>query len=99
MIFAAALCWLSIHTASANNMPQTFGPEMKIVVSAKKIWLVHDETPVKHLAVQIRNAEGKVVIEQIFSSKNADWSLDICTLAEGEYQILVGGEVVRKFEL
>ena len=65
-------------------------PEVKIIVSARRIWLIADEMPVKNLPVKIFNAAGKVVVDKQFSSKTADWSLDLTVLPAGEYTVVAG---------
>ena len=71
--------------------------EYKVIISEKKIWIMADETPVAKLLVQIKDQKGKVVIEKTFSSKNADWSLSVTDLADGEYSIWIGSEKSTTF--
>lgn len=92
-IFATALiCFFFrlLPAASASHLP--VDPAVKVVVSAKRIWLVADEMAVKNLTVQVMDQKGKVVLEKNFSSKIADWSLSIDQLPEGSYSIQVGAQ-------
>ena len=73
-------------------------PDVKVVVSQKRIWLVTDEISVKSLTVQVLNAQGKVVMEKHLSSKMTDWSLRIESLPEGKYSVLVGDKKVTDFQ-
>jgi hypothetical protein len=72
--------------------------DLKIVVSQKRIYLVTDEMPMKCLKIKITNAAGKVVQEQCFSSKCAEWFLNIESLPKGEYSLHVGADRVEKFQ-
>lgn len=72
--------------------------EVKIVISAKKIWFVADEMPVKSLHIKVTNNEGKVVLEKCLTSKSADWSLNVESLPKGDYTILVGKDRTVKFK-
>jgi hypothetical protein len=80
--------------------PSSFfgGSEVKVVVGAKRIWLVADEMSVKSLTVQVLNETGKIVMEKQFSSKNADWSLRIESLPEGNYSVMVGDKKMTDFK-
>ena len=98
ILFALLLCGLSASTLSATSPCPTCGTDLKVVVTPKKVWFVHDETPMKYLNVQIQDAAGKVLIEKGFDQKNGDWSVDIAALPEGKYRVAVGGEVVKRFE-
>lgn len=73
-------------------------PTVKAIFSAKRIWLVTDEMPVKKLTVQVFDANGKVVLEQHFSSKTANWSLDVETLPAGRYSLQVGTDAPINFK-
>ncbi|MBC7777189.1 MAG: hypothetical protein H7246_17285 [Phycisphaerae bacterium] len=69
--------------------------DIKVVVSQKRIWLVADEMPMKCLKTQIKNAEGKIVLEKCFSSKCAEWFLNIEALPKGEYTLYLGDRVEK----
>lgn len=71
--------------------------DIKIVVAQKRIWLVADEMPMKCLKTQIKNAKGEVVLEKCFSSKCADWYLDIERLPKGDYTLHLGANRIEKF--
>lgn len=90
---------LSISATIAANDSSIQGndPEIKVVVSQKRIWLVTDEISVKCLTVQVLNEQGKVVVEKHFSSKMTDWSLRIESLPEGKYSVLIGDKKVTDF--
>jgi hypothetical protein len=77
-----------------GNLPT----EIKIVFSQKRIWLLADEMPMKCLKTQIKNEEGKIVFEKCFTSKCADWSLNIESLPKGEYTLYLGTNQVEKFK-
>ncbi len=98
-IFATALiCFFFnlLQPVSASNIQAD--PEVKVIVSAKRIWLVADEMAVKSLMVQVRDQKGNVVLEQNFSSKITDWSLSIDQLPKGCYTVQVGGQKATSFK-
>lgn len=91
--------FLSLNHALANTTAyQHNDPEIKVVVSQKRIWLVTDEISVKNLTVQVMNEQGKIVMEKTLSSKMTDWSLNIESLASGKYSVMVGSKKVTAFE-
>jgi hypothetical protein len=79
---------------NADNSPA----DIKIVFSQKRIWLLADEMPMKCLNTQIKNAAGTIVFEKCFTSKCADWSLNIEALPKGEYTLYLGNNQVEKFK-
>ncbi len=86
------------QNASASTPNITGGdPDVKVVVSQKRIWLVADEISVKSLTVQVLNEQGKVVMEKHFSSKMTDWSLRIESLPDGKYSVMVGNKKMTDF--
>ena len=95
------LClFLSLNHANPLSAAASFfgqDPDIKVVVSQKRIWLVTDEISVKSLTVQVMNAKGKVVMEKNFSSKMTDWSLQIASLPEGTYSVMVGSKKMTEF--
>ena len=72
--------------------------DIKVVVSQKRIWLVADEMPMKCLKAHIKNSEGKIVLEKCFSSKGAEWFLNIEALPKGNYTLHLGADQVEKFK-
>ncbi len=92
----ALFCALFLQINFAATVPQ-HEPEVKVIVTPRRIWLVADETPVKSLTVQVLNLEGKVVLEQHFSSKTADWSLDLQALPTGRYSVVAGTQDPIRF--
>jgi hypothetical protein len=90
---------LSLSQTLSASTPNTWGgdPEIKVVVGAKRIWLVADEISVKCLTVQVQNEQGKVVMEKYLSSKVADWSLNIESLPNGKYSVVIGGKKMQSF--
>jgi len=72
--------------------------DIKIVFSQKRIWLLADEMPMKCLNTQIKNEAGSIVFEKCFTSKCADWSLNIEALPKGEYTLYLGTDRVEKFK-
>ena len=95
------LClFLSLNHATTSTAATFFGgePEVKVVVSQKRIWLVTDEISVKNLTVQVMNEKGKVVMEKTFSSKMTDWSLQIGSLPEGKYSVMIGRKKMTEFQ-
>lgn len=72
--------------------------DIKVVVSQKRIWLVADEMPMRCLKTQVKNAEGKIVLEKCFTSKMSDWFLNIEALPKGEYTLYLGSERTEKFK-
>ena len=71
--------------------------DIKVVVSQKRIWFVTDEMPMKCLKTKIMNAKGKIVQEKCFSSKTAEWFLNIEALPKGDYTLHLGENRVEKF--
>ncbi len=96
-ILVALICALFLQIAPATAATVTQFPEVKVVVSARRIWLVADEMPVKNLQVQVFNVAGKVVLDKKFSSKTADWSLDLTALPAGEYTVVAGKQAPVHF--
>lgn len=86
------------QTASAATTTLGGDPEVKVIVSQKRIWLVADEISVKNLTVQVLDERGKVVLEKQLSSKSADWSLRIEALPEGKYSVKVGSKKMADFK-
>lgn len=84
----------TIHQENKGGDPS----DLKVVVSQKRIWLIADEMPVKCLKTQIKDASGKVVLEKCFSSKCAEWFLNIESLPKGEYTLYLGTERIEKFK-
>jgi len=72
--------------------------DFKVVISQKRIWFVADEMPMKCLKTHIKNSEGKIVLEKCFSSKCAEWFLNIEALPKGEYTLHLGADHVEKFK-
>lgn len=83
------------QTATAAN--GSGSGDVKIVISAKKIWFIADEIPVKCLCVKVKDNAGKVVLEKCLNSKTADWSLNVESLPKGEYTLVVGKDRTLKF--
>jgi hypothetical protein len=80
---------LNHDTATLSHTSSNPG-DVKVVISHKRIWFVADELPLKCLKTRVIDAKGKVVIEKCFTSKSAQWSLDIEALPKGEYTLVVG---------
>lgn len=72
--------------------------ELKVVISQKRIWFVADEMPMKCVKASVKNDEGETVLEKCFSSKNADWSMNIEALPKGDYTLHIGSNRVEKFK-
>lgn len=85
-------------SAPAATTTRQHDPEIKVVVSQKRIWLITDEISVKNLTVQVVNEQGKTVMEKQFSSKTSDWSLRIETLPAGKYSVLIGSKKMTEFK-
>lgn len=80
------------------QLPSHAGDEVgdiRVVVSQKRIWFIADEMPMKCLKTQVKNAEGKAVIEKCFTSKCADWFLNIEALPKGDYTLHLGDRVEK----
>ncbi len=92
--FLPAKAW----QAGAKAYKVTDPIDINVVVSQKRIWLVADERPMKCLKAQIKNAEGKIVLEKCFTSKCADWFLNIEALPKGDYTLHLGADYVEKFK-
>ncbi|MBL7803657.1 MAG: hypothetical protein JNL02_07985 [Saprospiraceae bacterium] len=80
------------HTAAF--FPQT---EVEVVITQKRVLLITDELPVKSLAVQVIDAANRVVKEKNFTSKTADWALDVSDLPNGTYTLQVGDQAPVAF--
>lgn len=76
------------QTASAP--PEKSFPYIEVVVTQERIWLMADEKPVQDLPVQVTDANGVVVLQQVFDSKTTEWALDVSALPAGKYKILIG---------
>ncbi|HNE29715.1 MAG TPA: hypothetical protein PKL15_12685 [Saprospiraceae bacterium] len=81
--------------AFAHNTPVT--TDIDVVITQKRILFIADELPVKHLAVQVIDAAHHVILQQDFSSKTADWSLDVSDLPSGTYTLQVGNQAPIPF--
>ncbi len=92
--------FLSLYQTTAAPNSTTWGndPDVKVVVSPKRIWLVTDEISVKSLTVQVLDEQGKVVMEKQFSSKMGDWSFRIDALPQGKYSVMVGTKKMTDFK-
>ncbi len=95
--FITLFCALFLQMTTATAAPAQNDPEVKVIVSPRRIWIVTDEMPVKSLTVQVLDTAGKVVMEQKFSSKTADWSLDLQTLPAGRYSVVAGAQEPIRF--
>jgi hypothetical protein len=111
--FAALIFTLTINHLSLSASAKTAFPsapnakvvaskggdptDIRIVFSAKRIWLVADEMPMKCLKAQVKNAAGEVVVEKCFSSKTSDWSLNVEALPKGDYTLHLGTTRTEKF--
>lgn len=93
----ALFCALFLQMNTAAATTPSNDPEVKVIVSPRRIWLVTDEMPVKKLTVQVLDTAGKVVMEQHFSSKTADWSLDLQALPAGRYTVVAGAQEPIRF--
>jgi hypothetical protein len=76
--------------SAAQLHADTLPGDIRVVVSEKRIFFVADETPYTNLSVKIKDNSGKTLIQKQFNSKNADWSLDVSQLPQGNYTLLVG---------
>lgn len=81
----------SVQTLSSDPL------DYKIVVSQKRIYFLTDEMPLKCLKVKVVNADKKTVLEHCFSSKSAEWFLNIESLPKGDYVVHIGSSVVEQF--
>ena len=90
--------FVGTENISVSN-PTNLDPiDIKVVVAQKRIWLIADEMPMRCLKTQIKNADGKVVLEKCFTSKSAEWFLNIEALPKGEYTLHLGTDQVEKFK-
>lgn len=88
---------LTLSVAAFAHIPQGATSQVEVVITQKRILLVADELPVKHLAVQIFDAAHQVIMEKDFSSKTADWSIDVSDLPTGSYSVQVGTQAPIAF--
>ncbi|MCC7465179.1 MAG: hypothetical protein IT261_02860 [Saprospiraceae bacterium] len=72
--------------------------DLRVVFSQKRIYLVTDEMPMKCLKIKVCNAVGETVIEKCFSSKCAEWFLNIESLPKGDYTLYIGDQRTEKFK-
>lgn len=91
---------IGLQPISANANPNTLhnGPDIKVVVGSKRIWLMTDEVSVKSLTVQVTNEQGQPILEKHLSSKTTDWSLNIESLPKGKYSVNIGGKTMTQFD-
>ena len=93
--FFFLVCLFSFSTLAGL---QAAGPDgVSVIVGEKKIWLVAEEFPFDNLSVRILDANGKVVLEQVFTPKDRNWSLDLSQLPSGNYTLRHGQDGVKKF--
>lgn len=88
---------VTINLLAANSYPAAPG-DVQIVVTEKKIWFVAEETPLKKMDIQIVDQNGLVVAQKQLNAKCADWSLDLKTVAAGQYDIYIDQILVKHFE-
>jgi hypothetical protein len=96
------LCACTPATAAATTVA-TYQMErdpldLRVVFSQKRIYLVADEMPLKCLKIKVCNAVGEAVIEKCFSSKCAEWFLNIESLPKGDYTLYIGDQRMEKFK-
>ena len=96
--FNAALYTPQTIQCAANNTQGGDPIDIKVVVSQKRIWLVADEMPMKCLKTVVKNSIGEVVLEKCFTSKCADWFLNIEALPKGDYTLHLGEKQVESFK-
>jgi hypothetical protein len=72
--------------------------DIQVIVTQKKIWLITDEAPVKHLLVELVNEQGKIVLKREYSSKVVDWSLDVRDLPSGDYRLFLDTRLAKTFQ-
>lgn len=90
LVFVVGFIYHHWAQTSYKDAPAPNYPFVEVVVTQEKIWLMPDERPLDTLPVQVVNAEGEVVMQQLFCSKTKDWSMDIADLPTGKYKILIG---------
>lgn len=90
---ATCQCATETSVQSLSSDPMDY----KIVVSQKRIYFLTDEMPLKCLKVKVVNADKKSVLEHCFSSKSAEWFLNIESLPKGDYTLHIGNSIVEKF--
>lgn len=95
-IFSFLLTLTLAFAAFAHNNPVA-ASDIDVVITQKRILIITDELPVKHLAVQVIDAANHVILQKEFSSKTADWSLDVADLPSGTYTLQVGSEAPIAF--
>lgn len=92
----------ALMTIGSLYAQRSFGsgvePELKAIISAKRIWIVGDETPIKQIAVKVLDKKGAVVAQHPYSSNIVNWSMDIQQLPSGHYSLFIGDKKVREFE-
>ncbi len=88
---------LTLSVAAFAHTTPVATSQVEVVITQKRILLVADELPVKHLAVQIFDATNRVIMEKDFTSKTADWSIDVSELPTGTYTVQVGTQTPVPF--
>lgn len=97
-LFSFLLClMLAFAPAALSAINPPTASEVEVIITPQRILLVADELPVKSLGVQIFDATSRVVMTQQFSSKTADWSLDVSALPVGSYTVQVGDQAPVPF--
>lgn len=93
-------CIPAISAAASNAafLPESDPLDIRVVFSQKRIYLVTDEMPLKCLKIKVCNAAGEPVIEKCFSSKCAEWFLNIESLPKGDYTLYIGNQRMEKFK-
>ncbi len=87
-----------ISICDSGDSEDTVPIDIKVVVSQKRIWLIADEMPMKCLKTHIKNTAGEIVLEKCFSSKCAEWFLNIEALPKGDYTLHLGSDHIEKFK-
>lgn len=95
--FLLSLTLTFAPTAISARADSSDAQQIEVVITPKRILLITDELPVKHLAVRVFDSMNHVVIEKEFSSKTADWSFDVSHLPSGAYTVQVGDQAPVAF--
>lgn len=98
LLFALVLVFALFSPAFLLSKPVfNGGHEIRVVISEKKIWFVADEMVVLTMPVEVRDSQGKVVVECQFSAKCSDWSLNVENLPSGKYSVYIENKEVKTF--
>jgi hypothetical protein len=88
-LFVIALFQICQQDISKSHFRHYCDPDLHVVVSEKRVWVVADEVNYKKMRVQIRSQSGEIMLEKNFNAKTTDWSFNIQSLPAGAYSVWI----------